>query len=88
MVGQGRIPRSTSAKLDLPSEGRLILGLGRATKTPLGEAEFSTCSVSLWRRQNEKCGPLLKGTICPIWHHGTAAEHLFRQRGNVHYLVQ
>ncbi len=39
-----------SANLDLLSQGRLILGLGIATKTPLVEAEFNACGVSIAHR--------------------------------------
>lgn len=39
-----------AANLDLLSEGRLILGLGIATRTPATEQEFTACGVPFKRR--------------------------------------
>lgn len=39
-----------AANLDLLSKGRLILGLGIATKTPLVQQEFAACGVDISRR--------------------------------------
>ncbi|PON15705.1 hypothetical protein C2W62_22390 [Candidatus Entotheonella serta] len=51
-----------AANLDLLSKGRLILGLGIATKTPLVEAEFAACGVNIQRRIGifEECVALLR----------------------------
>ncbi|ETX01550.1 MAG: hypothetical protein ETSY1_07000 [Candidatus Entotheonella factor] len=51
-----------AANLDLLSKGRLILGLGIATKTPLVEAEFTACGVNIQRRIGifEECVTLLR----------------------------
>lgn len=51
-----------AANLDLLSKGRLILGLGIATKTPLVEAEFTACGVNIQRRIGifEECVALLR----------------------------
>jgi alkanesulfonate monooxygenase SsuD/methylene tetrahydromethanopterin reductase-like flavin-dependent oxidoreductase (luciferase family) len=51
-----------AANLDLLSKGRLILGVGIATKTPLVEAEFTACGVNIQRRIGifEECVTLLR----------------------------
>ncbi len=51
-----------AANLDLLSKGRLILGLGIATKNPLVEAEFTACGVNIQRRIGifEECVDLLR----------------------------
>ena len=51
-----------AANLDLLSKGRLILGVGIATKTPLVEAEFAACGVNIQRRIGifEECVALLR----------------------------
>lgn len=51
-----------AANLDLLSKGRLILGLGIATKAPSVEAEFTACGVNIQRRIGifEECVALLR----------------------------
>ncbi len=51
-----------AANLDLLSKGRLILGMGIATKTPLVDAEFTACGVNIQRRIGifEECVELLR----------------------------
>ncbi len=51
-----------AANLDLLSKGRLILGMGIATKTPLVETEFTACGVNIQRRIGifEECVALLR----------------------------
>jgi alkanesulfonate monooxygenase SsuD/methylene tetrahydromethanopterin reductase-like flavin-dependent oxidoreductase (luciferase family) len=51
-----------AANLDLISKGRLILGLGIASKTPAVEAEFAACGVNIQRRIGifEECVTLLR----------------------------
>jgi len=51
-----------AANLDLLSQGRLILGMGIATKTPLVEAEFNACGVNIARRIGifEECLTILR----------------------------
>ena len=51
-----------AANLDLLSQGRLILGMGIATKTPHVQAEFEACGVNINRRIGifEECLEILR----------------------------